>query len=315
MSEREKANILKDVLGHSYNSGPERLYHCPKCNHHKNKLSVNLNKNKFKCWVCDYRGSNVRRLVRSYGNFSQVKQWDKLCGKVELSSFDSLMVEKLFGASADTKALVQLPDEFCSLTSTNLPKSAQPALNFLHKRGVTKSDILRWKIGYCPSGEYEGRIIIPSFELTGSVDYFIARSYTGDWRKYLAPPVSRDLVFNELYVDWDDDLTIVEGVFDAIVAGNSVPILGTSLREGSNLVRRVVENDTPVYLALDADAEKKALDIIKQFLEYDIELYKVDLAPFSDVGEMTKEEFLERKNSATLVSQNYWQRRKIEMLF
>ena len=60
---------------------------------------------------------------------------------------------------------------------------------------------------------------------------------------------------------------------------------------------------------------QKNLEIIKQFLDYDVELYKVDIAPYSDVGEMTKEEFLERKNSATLVSQNYWQRRKIEMLF
>ena len=315
MSEREKVNILKDVLGGSYKSGSERLYHCPKCNHHKNKLSVNVEKDKFKCWVCDYRGSSVRRIIRSYGNYSHLKSWDKLSGKIELSSFDALMVEKLFGTQADKRQTVKLPPEFRSLTSSNLSISSKPALNFLHKRGVTKSDILRWKIGYCSSGEYEGRIIIPSFNTDGFVDYFIARSYTGDWRKYLAPPVSRDLVFNDLYVDWDNDLTIVEGVFDAIIAGNSVPILGTSLREGSPLVRRVVDNDTPVYLALDADAEKKALEIIKQFLDYDVELYKVDIAPYSDVGEMTKEEFLERKNSATLVSQNYWQRRKIEMLF
>ena len=110
-------------------------------------------------------------------------------------------------------------------------------------------------------------------------------------------------------------MILVEGVFDAVVAGNSVPILGSSLREGSALVRRVVENDTPVYLALDADAEKKALEIIKQFLEYDVELYKVDIHPFSDVGEMSKEEFLKRKAAALPVDQSFWQRKTIEMLF
>lgn len=303
------------MLGDSFRSGSERLYYCPKCNHHKNKLSVNIEKDKFKCWVCDYKGASVRRLVRSYGNFAQLRKWDRLSGKIELSSFDSLMVEKLFGASNDDKQLVNLPKEFCFLGSAKLPVSATPARNFLSKRGVSRADILKWKIGYCPTGEYAGRVIVPSFNLEGRVDYFIARSYTGDWRKYLAPPASRDLVFNDLYVDWDDDLVIVEGVFDAIVAGNSVPILGTSLREGSPLVRRVVEHDTPVYLALDADAEKKALEIIKQFLEYDVELYKVDIAPYSDVGEMDKCEFEERKNKAVLVDRGYWQRKKIEMCF
>ena len=315
MSSREKTNILKEILGSSFKSGSERLYHCPKCNHHKNKLSINIDKDKFKCWVCDYRGSSVRRVVRSYGSFPQLKAWDRLGGKIELSSFDSLLAEKLFGTNEDEKTRVNLPPEFKTLTSGRHLTSATPALNFLHQRGVSKEDILRWKMGYCSSGDFGGRIIVPSFNIKGDVDYFIARSYTGDWRKYLAPPANRDLVFNDLYVDWDSDLIIVEGVFDAVIAGNAVPILGTSLREGSPLVRRVVDNDTPVYIALDSDAEKKALEIIKQFLDYDVELYKVDIHPFSDVGEMTKEEFSRRKNQAQPVDQNYWQRKKIEMFF
>ena len=220
MSTKEKVDILREILGSSFRSGSERLYYCPKCNHHKNKLSVNIDKDAFKCWVCDYKGANVRRLVRSYGNFTQLKKWDRLSGKVELSSFDSLMVEKLFGKPDDEKALVNLPEEFCFLGSSRLPTSSAPARNFLSKRGVSKRDILKWKIGYCATGEYAGRVVIPSFNMDGRVDYFIARSYSGDWRKYLAPPASRELVFNDLYVDWDDDLVIVEGVFDAIVAGN-----------------------------------------------------------------------------------------------
>jgi len=315
MSFKERLDLVSEILGSHYKSGDERLFSCPKCNHHKNKLSVNIKKDKFKCWVCDYRGVSVRRLVRSYGNFQQLKKWDSLTGRVELSSFNSLLAEKLFGKSDSDGTLVSLPKEFKTLTSRNLPHSSSPALNFLHKRGVSKEDILRWKIGYCSEGDYAGRIVVPSFSLDGRVNYFIARSYNGDWRKYLAPPVSRDLVFNDLYVDWDADLVVVEGVFDAIVAGNAVPILGSSLKEGSRIVRRVVENDTPVYLALDTDAEKKALEIIKQFLEYDVELYKVDIHPHSDVGEMSKEEFLLRKEQASPVDENFWRKKKIEMLF
>ena len=107
--------------------------------------------------------------------------------------------------------------------------------------------------------------------------------------------VSKNIVFNELFIDWDSDLTIVEGVFDAIVAGNAIPILGSTISEKSKVFKEIVKNDTPIYLALDADAEKKALFLTKQLLEYGVELYKVEIDPFSDVGEMSKIEFEKRK--------------------
>ena len=42
----------------------------------------------------------------------------------------------------------------------------------------------------------------------------------------------------------------------------------------------------------------KALRLIKNLLVYGVELYKVDITPFSDVGEMTKEEYKRRKTEA-----------------
>ena len=111
----------------------------------------------------------------------------------------------------------------------------------------------------------------------------------GHQRRYLNPPVGRDVVFNELFIDWDEDINIVEGVFDAIVAGpNSIPILGSTLRENSRLFQQIVMNDTPVYLALDKDAETKRNWIIKSFLRYDIELYVVDTSGCEDIGSMSQ---------------------------
>ena len=72
-------------------------------------------------------------------------------------------------------------------------------------------------------------IVIPSFDDDGDVNYFAARSYNGDSYKYKNPRASKNIVFNELFVNWNADLTIVEGAFDAIVAGNAVPILGSTL--------------------------------------------------------------------------------------
>jgi len=293
--EGKKLTILKEFLGDTYNSGTEWLFYCPECKHHKKKLSVNISKDKFKCWVCDYRGASVRRLVRRYASFAQQQAWNKLVGRVDISSFESRMAEGLLGHKHTEKDQpVPLPEEFVTLTSKKRSLGSIPAKNYLFERGIGTDDILKWKIGYCPTGQYADRIIVPSFNLNGEVNYFTARSYNGDWRKYLNPSAERDIVFNELYVDWETDLSIVEGVFDAIVAGNAVPLLGSSLREDSKLIQKIVEYDTPVYVALDADAEKRALSLIKSLTQYDVELYKVNIEPYSDVGEMTRKEYAER---------------------
>jgi len=301
----EKVVVLKKVLGRGYKSGSEYLFACPACDHHKKKLSINVEKDKFKCWICEYRGNSIRRVVRKYGDFKQLKEWDKYEKSFthDLQSFQEIMNEKLFGKKEEIEPeqLIPLPSEFKTLTSKNLPITASPAMRFLSERGITKTDILRWKIGYCGTGEYEGRVVIPSFAPTGGVNYFVGRRYDNNGRKYLSPPVSKDIVFNELYIDWDSDLTIVEGVFDAIVAGNAIPILGSTISEKSKVFKEIVKNDTPIYLALDADAEKKSLFLIKQLLEYGVELYKIEIEPFSDVGEMSRDEFNKRKEKAKAV--------------
>ena len=72
------------------------------------------------------------------------------------------------------------------------------------------------------------------------------------------------------------------------------------------MFKEIVKNDTPVYLALDSDAKQKSNKLIRLFLKYGIEIYNIDVAPYSDVGEMSKEEFKTRKNSAEIVTaENY----------
>lgn len=305
-----KKQILKKVLGSHYHSGDEILFYCPKCKHHKKKLSVNLDKNKFKCWVCDYRGNSVRRLVKRHGSFLDQQEWAKYDATVEIASFEDIFsteqeIEEQF------EQVINLPDEYKTLCSSRLSLASKPILKFLYDRGLTKQDILKWKIGYCPSGEYKERVVVPSFNEDGDVNYFIARTYGRDWMKYKNPPASRDIIFNELYVDFDDDLVIVEGVFDAIVAGNAVPILGSSLKEDSKLLKKVVEHDTPVYIALDPDVETKAMRLIKKMLTLDIEVYKIDIKPYADVGEMTKKQFNIRKQEAQLMTNDSFLERAI----
>ena len=243
--------------------------------------------------------------MRRYGQYSQKKEWLQLTNQVEISSFSS----DLFASPEQEiiKQRVDLPSEFISLANKNLSVGSLAARKYLKDRNISKQDIIRWKIGYCSDGKYANRIVIPSFNLDGNCNFFTARTYANDWKKYINPPVGRDIIFNELYIDWEEDLIIVEGPFDAVVAGpNSVPLLGSTMRENSRLFQKIVQHDTTIYIALDPDAERKSMGLIKKLLQYDIEVNKIDIKGHSDVGEMSKEQFnIFKENAVVMGETNY----------
>lgn len=301
MSETKKINILKDILGDYTISGNEFIFKCPFCDHHKKKLSINFNKGAAKCWICDWSTPNLGRIVRRLGTYVQIQEWNELCGIIEINDYSKIF-ESFEEVIEEKEEVIDLPEEFITLCTKNNHISSYPARRYLKDRGISSQDIKYWKMGYCISGKYENRIIIPSFNLDGNVNYFIARRYDdGGWSKYLNPKASKDIIFNELYLDWTEDIIIVEGVFDAIKAKNAIPILGSTLRENSRLFKQIVKNDPAIYIALDPDAEKKAEKLIKSLLNYDIELYKINVPSGIDIGDMSHEDFLSLKKSAELI--------------
>ena len=189
----EKVSILRRTLGDFRKSGGERLFHCPNCKHHKNKLSVNIDKDKFQCWHCNYSGKSVYRLIRRFGTFSDKQRWAELSPDFDVTNFDDL-----FGDEAEEREqVIDLPNDYIFLGRSDLPMSSLPARHYLAKRGITMDEILFWKIGYCPWGEFKDRIIVPSFNKDGDPNFFSARTYTGSWAKYRNPDASKDIIFNE----------------------------------------------------------------------------------------------------------------------
>lgn len=295
--QEKKFAILKEILGDYRRSSEEYLFHCPFCKHHKPKFSVNLDKGA-KCWVCGWATPKLFRVVRRLGTRQQKDEWQELEGSVDIGEFSLDLFENK--KEEIQKTVISLPDEYISLANKALPRTAVFPLKYLKSRGLSHEDIFYWKMGYCTGGEYANRIIIPSFSIDGDINFFVARTFGKDWPKYKNPPAHRDIVFNELWIDWRKPVTIVEGVFDAIKAGpNSIPLLGSTLRENSVLFQEIVKNDPPVYLALDRDAQSKARHIAQRLMGHGIELYKIDLKGYNDVGEMTKEEFSELRRQTS----------------
>jgi len=240
--------------------------------------------------------------VRRFGSFKDQEGWRALTGapKEDLSRFETLFEGE---TPVENIQVVDLPPHFRSLTRTKLNTSAKKAIQYLETRGIDKKDILEWKVGYCPEGRYRDRIIFPSFNEDGDANYFVARSLTGGDFKYLNPAASRNIIFNELYLDFDKEITIVEGIFDAMKAQNAVPILGSTLSEHSMLFKKIIKYDTPVLLALDKDANWKALKIKRLLLKYGIEVRELNLEEYEDVGEMSKDEFKRLSSVASFIQE------------
>jgi DNA primase len=77
---------------------------------------------------------------------------------------------------------------------------------------------LKYNIGYCEEGRYNNRIIVPSYDANGELNYFIARDINpNSKKKYDAPKCNKnELIGLEYFINWDVPVILCEGIFDAI---------------------------------------------------------------------------------------------------
>jgi DNA primase len=304
---QEKVTIISDIFGEYTKSNKEYLFYCPFCKHHKKKLSINLEKDKWKCWICNSSGKTVSYLVKKFGDSKNRQLWAKFDNLIDISDFEETLEFIFIHGEEKEKTIIELPKEYISLNNKPLSLSGTIAKHYLNHRDITDKHILKYSIGYCPSGEYAGRIVIPSFDLEGRLNYFISRTYEKHFNKYKNPALNKSkIIFNELFLDFTEPITVVEGVFDAIIAGdNSVPLLGSSMSLDSLLFKRIVENQTPVFLCLDLDAKEKQFTIAEKLIKYGIEVKIVDIGNAKDVGSMSTEDFFVcKKDAQTFTNDN-----------
>jgi DNA primase len=266
--------LIDSVLskGKSTSKG-NRAYHCPECKHHKLKLEVNLNETSphfqfYQCWVCGFKGKKLSTLFKKLEVDSNKINQLKLLVKT-----DSKQVEVV-----DDKK-VELPKEFISLINPPLNNlSAKKALHYLKSRGLIKEDIIKYNIGYCEFGTFSNMIIIPSYDAEGNINYFTARNFDKNSSiKYRNPDVSRDIIGLELFINWNVPITLCEGMFDAIaIKRNVIPLLGKTIQ--NSLMKKIINSSVKkIYIALDKDAIKQALNFCEILINEGKEVYLVDL--------------------------------------
>jgi DNA primase len=273
-------SILDTTLGvGSSLKGNEQVHHCPFCHHHKKKLQVNLDTQQWHCWVCNSKGRSISSLLR----------------KLNVDKRDLDRLHKIYGdeptySPTDEYVIkLQLPKEFKQLhfkPSGSFNPIYNKAIHYLSQRGIKESEIVKYNIGYCEEGLYKGRIIIPSYDDSGELNYFIARSfYEDETMKYKNPPVNRDVIVFENQINWNEPITLVEGAFDAFsVKRNVIPLLGKFLL--SKLKNKIFEKGVKeITIMLDADAIEDSTKHTDYFMKNGIKVKNI-IPSGKDAGEL-----------------------------
>ena len=273
-------NVLDSALGVGTSmKGNEQAHHCPFCHHHKKKLQINLDSQYWHCWVCDSKGRSIQSLLYKLN-----------LDRSEISKIHSIYGEykpKRNEKEVETITL-RLPKEFQSLSKK--PKSINPiynqAIGYLKRRKISMDEVLKYNIGYCEEGLYSGRVIIPSYNEDGELNYFVARSFYEDEKmKYKNPPVSRDVIVFDNQIDWNEPITLVEGVFDSFsVKRNVIPILGKFLPR--TLKDKIGERGVKeINILLDSDAVDDSTKHANCFIKNGIKVKNI-IPDEMDAGDM-----------------------------
>ena len=229
-------------------------------------------------------------MIKKYGSASQLQRYR-----------NEFLPEGLRGrkekVDVETNVVTPLPSDFSLLTQMNQGHpDVKAAWSYLTGRNVGLRDAWHYKLGISNEYRWKRRIIMPSFDSAGDLNFFVARNIdVGDRRtKYDNPDdVKSEIVFNELNIDWNKQLVICEGPFDMVKCGdNATALLGSDLTPRSRLFSQILLYGTPVAIALDGDMwYTKIPKFVKLLQSYDIDVVVVDTREKKDPGNMSKLEF------------------------
>jgi len=298
-------NIFGDVKG--YLQSEQIQINCPRCMERegleepdgKFNLEINTSKRMFRCWKCDepkFSGS-LGRLVRSYGTKMDYEMYKSYAG-TENDYFNG------YDEKEEEEVVVTLPEETIFFSQMNIsnPEHLEAYNYLIFDRKLTRELILKFRLGFCISGKYSKRIIIPSFDINGAVNYFVARTYekSSKGRKiqpYDNPKANKNsIIFNEGFINWSSTVYLVEGVFDSLsFPVNTIPMLGKSI--SPTLFLRLKEFKPRVVVLLDPDAYKNSLELYYQLYSIYVDCEDcvkiVKLPNNDDIDELRKNKGIE----------------------
>lgn len=259
--------ILEGILGQPrkhYKDKSQISFDCPVCSYDikglekgdgKGNLEINYGRHVFKCWACG-------ETLGTHGPLG--KLFDKFGTKKQKKVYELIKPEE-FKKDEQKKIRLRLPEGYTKFEDSNprfIPHTE--AYNYLKSRGINEDIIKKYKIGYTVKGDFAYRIIVPSYNNEGYLNYFVARAWTNKKMKYKNPSTPKDqIIFNERLIDWEKDIFLVEGVFDSFFLDNSLVLLGKKM---SHLIFESLYNraNANIVICCDGDAWEDGLKIYNE---------------------------------------------------
>jgi len=299
-------NLLEKIFDQQALVGKDDniAFWCPFCKkeEYKKKLIIYLDENSDKfgwwhCWVCEASNDTKgRSLFKLFKKLNVDNKYFYELSKIIRTSYKNID-SFLQNNSIQSISQIQLPDEFIPL----IDDQNNPAYSYLMDRDIREEDIIKYNIGYCREGKYKNRVIIPSYDLFGNLNYFIGRSFDKNWFPKYKNSTSKHKEFNiifEMQINWNMPILIVEGIFDAIAAKrNTIPLLGQSIGQGL-LIKLIEEDVNDLIIALDSDAAKTSMKYIEKFISEGINVKFIKMDKH-DPSELGFEKFINLYNNAS----------------
>lgn len=289
-------SVFEDVQG--YNISEQLRVNCPRCQDHaglsnpdgKFNLEINTAKRAFHCWRCDepkFSGS-LGKLIYLYGTKADYEIYKTYAESYSEYDDSDYVVEYV---------RVELPIEtiFFSQMDIANPEHLEAYNYMVIDRKINNDTLLKYNIGFCITGKYKKRIIIPSYDKDGDVNYFVARNYDKRYKRikpYDNPKANKSIIiFNEKLINWDMTVYIVEGVFEMLTLPvNTIPLLGKTITDA--LFFKLKEMQPNVVVILDPDAFKNTIDLFFKlqtiYVGCEDKLRLIELPNNDDLDEMRR---------------------------
>jgi DNA primase len=285
--------VIDDRIKYTQNN-QEVHFDCPICGDTRGRMYVNLSTHLVYCHNCNFSATFVKFIEELEGISynAAVERYKEVKGSAYIPE-DVLMElhNNLFIGDVShniTKRAIPLPEEYVEM---NFDNSRNPvmrnAIKYLMKRKISIRQMKQHGFGICTTGEYANRIIIPIKEFD-DVKFFVARAI-GSTVKGLKEksPSNESYQISKSQVLFNIDhasaifgsCVLSEGIFDALSFGDiGVSMLGKRMSDDQLAIildyKEYLKNG--VYIALDWDARKNALELAHQLYEY-LPVYLIEM--------------------------------------
>lgn len=282
-------------------------FNCPFCAEEKggvdNKynLEISFRLGKYHCWSCNGAGP-ISKLIRAIGGKELAAEYRNIIKELKEANYYNL---EMFKDNSDFNGekYLKLPQTFRKIELEQ--ERNKQLVEYLETRKITQDIINEYNIGVTKwdneEPEWRNRIILPSYDKFGELNYYIGRTYKeNDKRaKYRNCDADKnDIILHEDKIQWDADIYLVEGAIDCIYYPNSIAMMGKFLNKDMYLYQKLFERaNANIVICLDGDTKIEDIKKIYQTLNHGRLYGKIkyirfgtDTIPYKDFGELYESE-------------------------